>query len=150
MRDFQEKIRKLSLPKPKDGPICGQCSCFSPITSEIQISSQTDPDQILSELAFNGISRKGLRLCSEKGITTAGDSCVKLSEFTPRVCGNCQLFHPDTTSTGIEASMTAAIITREKPNQTNIQYGKMGCYDNAYGSLSNTPCTEPDKFQPKK
>lgn len=148
MRDLKENRKNFSISKQNKGPFCGQCNSFVPIRPEIPINA-TDPDQMLSQLAFNGLPGKGQRLCSVDGLGVGNDSCQKLQEFSPRTCGDCNFFHPDITTNGNEASMTASIIKREKPSG-NIQYGKMGCYDDAYGILSNVMCTEPDKFQPKK
>lgn len=72
-------------------------------------------------------------------------------EDIEKICANCQLFHPDTSKSGQEAGQSAVIVTRQTPDSTpKIVYGKMGCFNDAYGAISTFNCTEPTQFKPRE
>lgn len=66
------------------------------------------------------------------------------------ICGNCLLFHPETSIASLEATQSAVIATREETSLIpEIKYGKMGCFDDAYGTMSSFECTVPTQFEPR-
>lgn len=89
----------------------------------------------------------GITIISEFPLEVQYHRVEELSQ--DKICANCVLFHPETTNQGIEASITGTILSRENPKTSVIQYGRMGCFDDAYGQMSISPCTELDKFEPR-
>jgi hypothetical protein len=66
-----------------------------------------------------------------------------------KICGNCQLFHSDTSAGGLEAGQNAVIVTRQTLSNIPINvYGKKGCLNDTVGTISGIKCTEPIQFQP--